>query len=86
VRWYDHHRSRDTWAEPTPPADLKGSRIESKGWLLGESDTAIEISNHRPMDEDDVDWGTPMRIAKLAIFYRSDEAKQRKTTNEGSKQ
>ena len=71
VRWLDHHRSPETWAAPTPPAELRGAQVESRGWLIGESDEVIELSAHKPLDGC-ADWGTPMRIVKAAIHFRSD--------------
>lgn len=76
VRWYDHHEKDQTWSEPTQTAELKAARVESKGWLIAESegpDGCIELSAHRPMDRDDSAYGRPMRIVKSAIFYRSDK-------------
>lgn len=78
VRWYDHHEAASTWAEPKDPRDLKAARVESRGWLIAESPTCIEISAHRPLDSDDPEWGRPMRIAKAQIFYRSDKRNARR--------
>lgn len=72
VIWLDHHESRSTWAEPTEPAELKAARVESRGWLIAENDECIELSAHRPLDDEDHDWGSPMRIVKSAIHFRSD--------------
>ena len=73
VRWYDHHEADETWAPPKTPETLAASRVESRGWLLVENDECIEISGHKPLDADDLNWGRPMRIVKAAIYYRSDQ-------------
>lgn len=73
VRYYDHHASADTWAEPKTSEELKPARVEARGWIIGENDTMLELSAQRPMDADDNEWGQPMRIVKAVIFYRSDE-------------
>lgn len=72
VRFIDHHRSSDTWAQPTKPEELRGAKVEVRGWIISENDEIVEISNLRPLDDDDGEWGVPFRVVKSTIFFRSD--------------
>lgn len=80
IKWYDHVEDNETWSEATKPADLHVARVESRGWLISENDAVIELSNHRPMDNGDAEWGSRMRILKAAIFFRSDTAPKKLRT------
>ena len=73
VRWRDHYEEDGTWAEPTPPAELKGASVESRGWLISENEECIQLSSHRPLDVEDLTWGRPFAILKAAIVSRSDK-------------
>jgi hypothetical protein len=72
VIFLDHHTSSETWAEPTKPEDLKGARVEARGWIISENEEMLELSAQRPLDDDDAEWGRPFRIVKSAILFRSD--------------
>ena len=77
IHFIDHHRSPDTWAAPTKPEELRGAKVEIRGYIISENDEVVEISNLRPLDGDDGEWGVPFRVVKSTIFFRSDLKKEK---------
>lgn len=75
VVWLDHFERDSTWKQPTPPAELRAARVETRGWLISENDECIELSMSKPLDRDDLAWGRPFVILKAAIVSRSDNKK-----------
>lgn len=73
VKWNDHHESDDAWApageEPQP------AQFESRGYLIYEDETILEITNTIPLNEvGGVDlYGRPLRLLKSAVYFRSDD-------------
>jgi hypothetical protein len=78
VKWNDHHESDAAWAaageEPHP------AKFESRGYLIYEDETILEITNTIPLDDTAGAnlYGRPLRLLKGAVYYRSDDANRAK--------
>ena len=90
IVWADHADEDQTWSKASDAADLHPVFFESIGWIIGESETIIELAGDRPLkrtvkgklipNTDDV-WGRITRIVKAAIVSRSDQPKVEKKDN-----
>lgn len=73
VKWKDHHESDGGWDKPG--AEPEAALFESRGWLIFENEEIVELSNTRPLNDSSAPdlWGRPLRVLKVAIYYRSDK-------------
>lgn len=74
VIWEDHHSDEfDEWTEPSSAEELTPVLIQTSGYLVGESDSTIEISRDADHDQNDGSIGAPIRILKKCIVYRKED-------------
>lgn len=72
VVWEDHHSNeKDEWTQPSSKDKLKPTLVTTNGYLVGESNTVIEVTRDYGLEPDD-DIGPPIRIIKKCIVYRKD--------------
>jgi len=72
VDWLDHHE-RHGQGEALTPDNLKPMLWRSRGYLVGENETLIEVVRDISLDPDVADFGASMRIMKSCIVRRSDK-------------
>jgi hypothetical protein len=82
VRWLDHHESDNAW--DTAGAESVPAEFESRGWLIDENDTVLELSNTKPLNAIGAGgatlWGRPLRLLKAAITFRSDQKPKKESS------
>lgn len=68
VVWEDHHEDSE-WTQPMDKSQLAPLIVKTRGYLVEENETMIEVS--RDVYADGSGIGSPLRIMKKCILRRS---------------
>lgn len=68
VVWEDHHENTE-WTEPTDKTQLAPLVVRTRGYLVQENETMIEVA--RDVYADGSGIGSPLRIMKKCIVSRA---------------